>query len=68
MQSKTRIMATHHLNRLQDSRIDRILLFKDGTIVADGNFEEIARHTDYQQYASQLQAKQETVKTPSVES
>ena len=47
LKSKTRVMATHHLNKLSDSSIDRILLFKDGLIVADGTYEEISQHPDF---------------------
>ena len=51
MRGKTRLLATHHLHRLADSRIDNIILLKDGQIVAQGKFEELKEKSEYIEFA-----------------
>lgn len=51
MRGKTRLLATHHLHRLADSRIDNIILLKDGRIVAQGKFEELKEKPEYIEFA-----------------
>ena len=51
MGGKTRLLATHHLHRLADSRIDNIILLKEGRIVAQGKYDELKEKPEYIEFA-----------------
>ena len=62
LSGKTRVLVTHKLESL--SYVDHIYIFKQGEIVASGNFEEIRKTSQYQEIEEQArkEAKQEEEK------
>jgi ATP-binding cassette subfamily C (CFTR/MRP) protein 1 len=48
LKDTSRIMVTHKIKLLD--QVDRVLLFKDGTIVASGTFDEVKHTQEYKDY------------------
>lgn len=54
MKEKTRLLVTHHLHLLEDSRIDKVAFIQDGRLEAFGPYLEVAKNQGFQEYCRKL--------------
>jgi ATP-binding cassette subfamily C (CFTR/MRP) protein 1 len=59
MAGKTRVMVTHHLHLLDDSRIDNILFIDKGSVVCQGKYHDIQNHPSFIEYCSEAKKKED---------
>jgi ATP-binding cassette subfamily C (CFTR/MRP) protein 1 len=59
MAGKTRVMVTHHLHLLDDSRIDNILFIDKGSVVCQGKYHDIQNHPSFIEYCREAKKKEE---------
>lgn len=63
LKGKTRIMATHYLNVLEDEDvINRVCLIKEGKIVQDGKYSEVRQTQDWRDFSNAKKEEEEKKK------